>query len=116
MADLRTSESTSYDALFAGLNRSEVKTFPVTVASGQNLKRGALITYNTSTKKVSAVSSTSDEVFGIMAEDVDASAGDVDSVAFVTGDFNSEAIKVASSAGTVADFVYQARRVACFIR
>ena len=46
MADLRAVESTEYDKLFAGLNRDEIKTFPVVVASGQNLKRGALVTFD----------------------------------------------------------------------
>ena len=45
MADLIKTESTEYDKLFAGLNRDEIKTFPVIVASGQNLKRGALVTF-----------------------------------------------------------------------
>lgn len=45
MADLRAVETTEYDKLFAGLNRDEIKTFPVIVASGQNLKRGALVTF-----------------------------------------------------------------------
>ncbi|MBQ3678384.1 MAG: hypothetical protein II929_02560, partial [Succinivibrio sp.] len=105
MADLRTSESTGYDNLFAGLNRDEIKTFPVTVASGQNLKRGALVKMVDG--KVSAVGSTSvaesgsgsaaayDEVFGIMTDDVNASAGDADGVVYVTGDFNKDAIVLA---------------------
>ncbi len=125
MADLRTSESTGYDELFAGLNRDEIKTFPVTVASGQNLKRGALVKMVDG--KVSAVGSTSvaesgsgsavafDEVFGIMTDDVNASAGDADGVVYVTGDFNKDAIVLAEGL-SVSNFIKQARDVGIFLR
>ena len=120
MADLRTSESTSYDSLFAGLNRDEIKTFPVIVASGQNLKRGALVKYVNG--KVSAVDSTTaddvttySDVFGIMTDDVDASDADTEGVVYVTGDFNASAI-VLGSGLTVANFVKQAREVGLFLR
>ncbi len=125
MADLRTSESTGYDELFAGLNRDEIKTFPVTVASGQNLKRGALVKMVNG--KVSAVGSSSvaesgsgsalafDEVFGIMTDDVNASAGDADGVFYVTGDFNKDAIVLAEGL-SVSNFIKQARDVGIFLR
>lgn len=125
MADLRTSESTGYDELFAGLNRDEIKTFPVTVASGQNLKRGALVKMVNG--KVSAVGSSSvaesgsgsavafDEVFGIMTDDVNASAGDADGVVYVTGDFNKDAIVLAEGL-SVSNFIKQARDVGIFLR
>jgi len=113
MADLRNVESTDYDNLFAGLNRDEIKTFPVTVASGQNLKRGALVTF--ANGKVSAVDAQSTDVFGIMTDDVDASNADTEGVVYVTGDFNAAAIVLASGLD-VADFVKMARNVGLFLR
>lgn len=128
MADLRTSESTGYDELFAGLNRDEIKTFPVTVASGQNLKRGALVKMVNG--KVTAVDSDSvttgegddavttttySDVFGIMTDDVDASSADADGVVYVNGDFNKAAI-ILDDGLTVDSYVKQAREVGIFLR
>lgn len=115
MADLRTSESTGYDELFAGLNRDEIKTFPVIVASGQNLKRGALVTF--ANGKVSAVSAAdgASDVFGILTDDVDASDADTEGVVYVNGDFNKAAVSVPSGVD-IEDFVKAARNVGIFLR
>ena len=124
MADLRAVESTEYDKLFAGLNRDEIKTMPVVVASGQNLERGALVKMVGG--KVTAVDSTTtgeapnevttfSEVFGIMTDAVDASDGDADGVVYVTGDFNKAAI-VLGEGLTADNFVKQCREVGIFLR
>lgn len=113
MADLRTVETASYDELFAGLNRDEIKTFPVVVASGENLKRGALVKMVDG--KVCAVSAKTDDVFGIITDDVDASSADTEAVVYVTGDFNGAAI-VLGEGLTVGNFVKQAREVGLFLR
>lgn len=124
MADLRAVETTEYDKLFAGLNRDEIKTMPVVVASGQNLERGALVKMVGG--KVTAVDSTTtgeapnevttfSEVFGIMTDAVNASDGDADGVVYVTGDFNKAAI-VLGEGLTADDFVKQCREVGIFLR
>ncbi len=124
MADLRAVETTEYDKLFAGLNRDEIKTMPVVVASGQNLERGALVKMVGG--KVTAVDSTTtgeapnevttfSEVFGIMTDAVDASDGDADGVVYVTGDFNKAAI-VLGEGLTADNFVKQCREVGIFLR
>lgn len=117
MADLIKTESTEYDKLFAGLNRDEIKTFPVIVASGQNLKRGALVTF--ANGKVSAVSAangdTPADVFGILTDDVNASDADTEGVVYVTGDFNKAAVIVPSGVD-IEDFVKAARNVGIFLR
>lgn len=119
MADLRAVETTEYDKLFAGLNRDEIKTFPVIVASGQNLKRGALVTF--ANGKVSAVSAAADgntpasDVFGILTDDVNASDADAEGVVYVTGDFNKAAVIVPSGVD-IEDFVKAARNVGIFLR
>jgi hypothetical protein len=112
MADLRTVESTEYEALFAGLNRDDIKTFPVTVASGQNLQRGALVTF--ANGKVSAVSAVTDDVFGIMCDPVDATSADAPGVVYVNGDFNKAGVKV--GALDVNAFIKAARNVGIFLR
>ena len=124
MADLRAVETTEYDKLFAGLNRDEIKTMPVVVASGQNLERGALVKMVGG--KVTAVDSTTtgeapnevttfSEVFGIMTDAVDASDGDADGVVYVTGDFNKAAIVIGEGL-TAYNFVKQCREVGIFLR
>jgi len=118
MADLMKTESTSYDSLISGLNRSEMKTFPVTVLEGQNLKRGALVTF--ANGKVSAVSAAdgdtpASDVFGILTDDVNASDADTEGVVYVTGDFNKAAVIVPSGVD-IEDFVKAARNVGIFLR
>lgn len=124
MADLRAVETTEYDKLFAGLNRDEIKTMPVVVASGQNLERGALVKMVDG--KVTAVDSTTtgeapnevttfSDVFGIITDAVDASDGDADGVVYVTGDFNKAAI-VLGEGLTADNFVKQCREVGIFLR
>lgn len=128
MADLRAVETTEYDKLFAGLNRDEIKTFPVVVASGQNLKRGALVKMVNG--KVTAVDSDSvttgegaeavttttySDVFGIMTDDVDATDADTDGVVYVNGDFNKAEI-ILGDGLTVDNYVKQAREVGIFLR
>lgn len=113
MADLMKTESTSYDSLISGLNRSEMKTFPVTVLEGQNLKRGALVKF--AAGKVQAVTEKTDTVFGIIAEDVDATKGELPGVVYVNGDFNADAIVLAEGL-TASDFVLAARNVGIFLR
>lgn len=115
MADLIKTESTEYDNLFAGLNRDEIKTMPVVVASGQNLKRGALVTFvNGKVSAVSAADGASD-VFGILTDDVNAANADADGVVYVTGDFNKAAVIVPSGVD-IEDFVKAARNVGIFLR
>ena len=124
MADLRKVETTEYDKLFAGLNRDEIKTMPVVVASGQSLVRGALVKMVNG--KVTAVDSTTtgeapnevttfSDVFGIITDAVDASDGDADGVVYVTGDFNKAAI-VLGEGLTADNFIKQCREVGIFLR
>ena len=124
MADLRAVETTEYDKLFAGLNRDEIKTMPVVVASGQNLERGALVKMvggkvtavdTTTTGEAPNEVTTFSEVFGIMTDAVDASDGDADGVVYVTGDFNKAAI-VLGEGLTADNFVKQCREVGIFLR
>jgi hypothetical protein len=86
-----TSENFSYDNLIAG-------DFPrvteeVTVLSGANLVRGTVLGKITSGGQVVAVNSGGTDdgrraAYAVLAEDVNASAGDKVGVAYLTGEFN----------------------------
>jgi hypothetical protein len=73
-----------------------IRTLGVTIASGQNLLRGALIGKVTATGKfilsLSAAVDGSQNPVGILGEDVNATAGDVVSFEYVAGDFNSNKV------------------------
>ncbi len=116
MAVLNTTLTTDYDKLISGLNRGDMRTFPVTVKSGAALKRGALVTY--ADGKVSAVATKTDSVFGILCEDVDASKADAPGVVYTNGDFNKDAVIIGTltDEGTIDDFILAARNVGIFLR
>lgn len=73
-----------------------IRTLGVTVVSGQNLTRGALVGKITTGGKVtlslSASSDGSQVPYGILGEDIDATGGDKVSFVYVSGDFNSLAM------------------------
>lgn len=104
--------SIEYDKLFSGPNRSEIKSLIVT-GTGSALKRGELVTF--SEGKVKAISTKADAVFGVVAEDVDASSTDASVTVYLNGDFNKEAITVANSVA-VDDLFLSARNVGIILR
>ena len=79
----------------------------VTILSGQNLARGALLGKITASSKftLSAAASAdgSETPAVILAEDCDASAGDKKAVVYLSGDYNSNAVTF--GAGHTADSV-----------
>ena len=89
-----TDESHVYDALLAGDFPRVTK--KVTVLSGQNLVRGAVVGEVTANGKVllslTAAEDGSQTPSLIMAEAVDASAGDAVGVAYATGEFSEDAL------------------------
>lgn len=82
------------DSLHAG--DFPIRTEIVTVITGQNLTRGALLGKITASGKVnlslSAAGDGSQTPYAILAEDVDATSADKTGVAYISGDFNSTAI------------------------
>lgn len=105
------------DKLFAGphdyvVTRNEI------LASGNNLPRGALLTYDTATKKVKGISATTEDVYGVLADPVDATSADSGCVVYLTGRFNPEALSTtkpsAGEAPAVDDFMLSARKVGIF--
>lgn len=95
------------DSLHAG--DFPIRTRKVTLVSGQNLQRGALLGIITTggkyTLSLSASSDGSQTPKAILAEDVDASGGDKDAVVYIAGDFNETAITygTAHTADTVRE-------------
>ena len=67
-----------------------------TLASGQNLKRGALVGRITGggkyTLSLSASSDGSEVPVGVLCHDTDASAADAETIVYVRGDFNQAAM------------------------
>lgn len=106
--------STGVDNLFAANQMMPVVTDVIKVPSGENaLKRGTLVA---STGK--AVTAAAD-VYGVLAEDVDASKADVDTVVYLTGEFNEKALAVGTpTTGTlsVSDCKTSARKIGIFIK
>lgn len=95
------------DNLFAG--EQPVQTRKVTLVSGQNLTRGALLGRITTggkyTLSLSAAGDGSNTPRAILAHDVDASGGDKDALVYEAGDFNELAVTfgTAHTADTVRD-------------
>lgn len=104
MPDLTiTSESYSPDNLLAG--GFPIVTTEITVISGQNLVRGAVLGKITASGKynlsLSAAGDGSEVPIAILSEDCDASGGDKVAIAYLTGEFNEDAITI-GTAHTVA--------------
>ncbi len=87
-------ETLNYDNLLAG-------SFPrvteqVTILSGETLVRGTVLGKVTASGKCVVVDSSaedgSEDSYAILSEAVDASGGDVVSVAYLTGQFNENAL------------------------
>lgn len=102
-----SSETFTPDLLIAGDH--PIRTVEVTVVSGQNLVRGALLGKITTGGKVnlslSAASDGSQVPFGILMENVDATSGDKKGMAYIAGDFNANAMVfgTAHTAASVRD-------------
>ncbi len=106
--------TTGVDNLFAANQTMPVVTDVIKVPSGESvMKRGTLVA---STGK--AVTAAAD-VYGVLAEDVDASKSGVNTVIFLTGEFNEKAMAVGiPTSGTlsVSDCKSSARKIGIFIK
>lgn len=100
--------SVTVDNLFA-TSVIPAMTDVLTIAEGQTLKRGALLD---ATGTLCGVSS---EVFAVLADDTDTTAGVKDAAVYLTGEFNEKALSVAEGAA-VAGLKKSARKVCIFIK
>jgi len=84
------------DNLVLGEGSSKVRTFGVKIESGQNLSKGALIGKVTSTGKyklsLSAATDGSQVPIYILGDDADATSGDLNCLAYVSGMFNARQV------------------------
>ena len=103
-AQFKTDGAHTPDALIAG-NAHLLVARTVTLIAGQNLPRGAVLGKITASSKyklsLSGASDGSQTPDLILAEDVDATAGDKPGLAYSRGDFNANALTL-GSAHTVA--------------
>ena len=81
----------------------------MTIATGQTLKRGALI------DETGTLCKASSEVFAVLADDIDTSDGVKQAAVYLTGEFNEKALSVASDA-TVGGLKKSARKVSIYIK
>lgn len=106
------------DNLFAGHVMPKV-TDTGTIAAGQKLIRGAVLGRVTADGKLKlldkAATDGSQNVYAILAEDVDATAGDKVAPIFLTGEFNENALTLAAGT-TVGDIKAAARAIGIFIK
>lgn len=103
--------STTRDNLFAASQIMPVDADSLTIASGQNLKRGSLVT----AAGALCADAESDEVYAVLAEDVDATDAAKDAAVYLTGDYNENHVIVGGSA-KASDFKVSARKVGIFIK
>lgn len=89
-----TNQEFAPDKLIAG--SFPVVTESVTLESGQNLLRGALLGKVTATGKyklsVASANDGSQNPVAILAKDTDATAGDTVTVVYLSGEFNEDAV------------------------
>lgn len=89
------SETFEYENLIAGSQQPLVN-MPVTIGAGCDISRGQLLGKVTATGKCEPVDGTANDgrenPYAVAAEDVDATDGDVESTAYVKGEFNENAV------------------------
>lgn len=105
---MQSTSSVTVDNLFA-TTTTPVLTDVLTVAQGQTLKRGALLT------AAGALCDASAEVYAVLADDVDTTDGAKEAAVYLKGEFNENALSVAEGA-TVADLKQSARKVDIYFK
>lgn len=117
MASFETMSGVSFDGLFAGPEKS-VLTKNVTVKSGENVKRGALLSLDANGKAIATPAASGDDPAGVAvfvaAEDIDASTADKVGTVFTSGYFNREAL-IAVTGDTVNAHEEELRSVGIYL-
>ncbi len=107
-------ETYNYDNLIAG--SYPLVTEEVTVKSGENLTKGSIV--EIASDKVNLIDATSGTPYAVMAEDVNASSADKKGLAYLSGEFNSDKLKVKSGVSglTVASLKSKLRDINIYIK
>ncbi|WP_276789928.1 head decoration protein [Veillonella magna] len=106
----QTINGVQYDILLGG-PETPVLTQNVMIASGENLKRGALMKKDTD--KYSQVG-TGDEAVAVLADDVDATSKDTMATVYIQGRFHREGLSV-KSGDTVAAHEDELRKLGMYV-
>lgn len=108
----------TYDSLFAG-KVQPVVSGAETITGGAALTRGTvlgIITASGLCKPVdNSLSDGAQNVYAVLAEDADASGGDVEATVYYTGEFNENALTFGDD-DTAADHKVGARNVGIFFK
>lgn len=110
-------ETFNYDNLFAG------KIQPVVAGSetvtGAAYTRGTVMGRITASGKLvaldNALTNGAENIYAVLAEDVDASGGDVEAAVYYTGEYNEDAVTFGGD-DTVADHKVAARNIGIFFK
>ncbi len=108
-------ETLTRDNFFAALQNMPVVTGTLTVASGEGaLKRGALLMVDGT---LCGKTAKTDEVYAVLAEDIDATSDSVVAIVYFTGEFNEDALSFSDAqSATIDDFRASARKVGLFFK
>lgn len=106
-------ETKKLDKLF--VDGGYEKTLTVAVTASEAVSRGCLVKYDTSTKKVVPLKAKTDEVFGVVAEDIESGK---EGYVYLNGEFNKAALTIGTptDGATVDDFFLSARKVNIILR
>ncbi|MGN1150285.1 MAG: head decoration protein [Sutterella sp.] len=96
------------DNLFA-TSTQHVVSDVLLIAQAGVVKRGTLLT------EAGAMVKASEEVYAVLAEDVDTTEAAKEAAVYLTGEFNEKALTV-DAGSAVADFKKSARKVCIFIK
>ena len=103
------------------VGKGPIKTFDLTLASGQKVVRGEVLGYNTSTNKIETFDSGGSNgvnvFYAIAIDDIDATASDLRIAVYVGGEFLIGGLTFSVS-GDTADqpFINQARSFGVFLK
>lgn len=102
------------DSLFVS-NQIAVLTKGVTLAKGVEAKRGAVIALDATTKKgnVADKARTTDIIYGILSDNVDATELDTIATVYITGHFNAESLSFKEGT-TLEDFEMELRKLGIY--
>lgn len=105
---MQYSSSIDVDNLFA-TTIIPVLSDTLQIAAAQNLKRGSLV------DATGTLCASDAEVYAVLAEDCDTTAGAREAAVYLTGEFNEKALIVAGGEA-VADYKQSARKVSIYIK
>lgn len=103
-----------YDNLFAG--DAEVITEALTINKGEVIPRFSIIAINADGKGVTpAKEDDTLKLYGILAEDVNATDKDIESVVYLSGEFNSNTV-IVPEGHTLEDFKVGLREIGIYLK